>query len=175
MATTYAQSNPIHRFVRWSAATRPVAWLYARTLHHIDRLVFRLTRGRITFAAIVSGLPVVMLTTTGARSGRRSTLPVLGVPDDDRVVVIASNYGQRHNPAWYYNLRANPDASLVVGGVEHSVVAQEARGDERDRLWRKSLTIYPGWTSYRERASRRQIPIMVLAPRTGSYLEARSR
>jgi deazaflavin-dependent oxidoreductase (nitroreductase family) len=166
MATPYAQTNPIHRFVRWTAATRPVAWFYARTLHHIDRLVFRLSGRRTTFAAIVSGLPVVMLTTTGARSGRQSTLPVLGLPDDDKVVVIASNYGQRHNPAWYYNLRANPDASVVVGGVERSVLAHEAAGEERDRLWRKGLTIYPGWSSYRERASHRSIPVVVLEPRS---------
>jgi deazaflavin-dependent oxidoreductase (nitroreductase family) len=166
MATPYAQTNPIHRFVRWTAATRPVAWFYARTLHHIDRLVFRLSGRRTTFAAIVSGLPVVMLTTTGARSGRQSTLPVLGLPDDDKVIVIASNYGQRHNPAWYYNLRANPDASVVVGGVDRPVLAHEATGEERDRLWRKGLAIYPGWSSYRERASHRSIPVVVLEPRS---------
>jgi deazaflavin-dependent oxidoreductase (nitroreductase family) len=165
MAVTYAESNSIHRFVRWTASTGPVAWFYARTLHHIDRVVFRISGGRTTFAAIVSGLPVVMLTTTGARSGRSTTVPLLGVPHDGDVVVVASNYGQRRNPAWYYNLRANPDASVVVGGEKRAVRAHEVAGEERDRLWREGLTIYPGWTSYRARASHRTIPVMVLGPR----------
>jgi deazaflavin-dependent oxidoreductase (nitroreductase family) len=67
-------------------------------------VVYRVSRGRSTFTSWVTGLPIVMLTTTGARSGRQRTLPVLGVPDDGTLVVIASNYGQERNPAWYYNL-----------------------------------------------------------------------
>ena len=87
---------------------------YARTLHVIDKGVFKLTRGRTTFSAWLAGLPVAWLTTTGAKSGVERTSPVLAIPcGDGRLVVIASNYGQRHNPSWYYNLRAHPYATIA--------------------------------------------------------------
>jgi hypothetical protein len=66
-----------------------MSWLYARTLHHLDRWVYRATRGRTTFVSWVTGLPVVLLTTTGAKSGRRHTLPLVAIPTEDRLIVIA--------------------------------------------------------------------------------------
>jgi F420H(2)-dependent quinone reductase len=113
-AVTYAhrQANRFRRVVRVTAAWKPLSLFYARTLHHIDRVVFRLTRGRATFASWVAGLPIMMLSTTGAKSGRRHPCPLVALPVGDRVVVIASNYGQRRNPAWYHNLRANPRATM---------------------------------------------------------------
>ena len=113
-------------------------------LHRIDRPVYRLTRGRHTFASLVSGLPVVMLTTTGARSGQRRSVPVLGLPTDDGLAVIASNYGQRRHPAWYHNLRANPEGEVTVEGATRRFRAREAEGERRDRIWRAALEVYPG-------------------------------
>jgi deazaflavin-dependent oxidoreductase (nitroreductase family) len=159
----YSRANPLQRFMRDFAATRPVSWLFARTLHHVDRPVFRLTKGRHTFASLVSGLPVVMLTTTGARSGKRRTVALLGLPVGEEMAVIASNYGKRHHPAWYLNLRANPEATLSLGGRERRVVAREAGNEERERLWTMGLEIYPGWAGYERRASGRRIPVMVLS------------
>jgi|NGEPerStandDraft_13_1074530.scaffolds.fasta_scaffold05408_2 deazaflavin-dependent oxidoreductase (nitroreductase family) len=150
--------------MRLSAVPRPMSWLYARTLHHVDRLVYRLTRGRKTFTSWTSGLPVVMLTTTGAKSGRPRTLPVLGIPVGDRLVVIASNYGQRHNPAWYYNLRAHPRASIILEGASRDMVARELMGEERERWYARGIEIYPGWTHYRTRAAPREIPVVELRP-----------
>jgi hypothetical protein len=75
---SYAEANALHRFVRRLAATRPGSWFFARTLHHADWVVYRLSRRRTTLAALLSGLPVVMLTTAGARSGRETTVPLLG-------------------------------------------------------------------------------------------------
>jgi deazaflavin-dependent oxidoreductase (nitroreductase family) len=69
-----------------------------------------------------------MLTTTGARSGLVRTLPVLGLPDGDGMILIASNFGRPHNPSWYHNLRANPQATIAVGGVSRAVVARELDG-----------------------------------------------
>jgi hypothetical protein len=112
----YDQANPLQRLMRWSGTLPPISWLYARTLHHIDRVVYRATSGRKTFTSLVTGLPVVQLTTTGARSGLPRTLPVLGVPEGDRLIVIASNFGQYKNPSWYYNLRAHPHAEIVFEG-----------------------------------------------------------
>jgi deazaflavin-dependent oxidoreductase (nitroreductase family) len=159
----YAETNWFRRTVRVSAALRPMSWFYARTLRRIDRFVYRLTRGRSTFSSLVAGVPVVMLTTTGAKSGQPRTLPVLGIPHDDSVVVIASNYGQYRNPAWYHNLRANPRATIAFEGVRREVVAHEMTG-ERERWYARGIEIYPGRRQYRERAAHRRIPIIELRP-----------
>ena len=143
-----------------------MSWVYVRVLHHVDRPIYRLTGGRQTFVSLATGLPVVMLTTTGARTGRQRVWPVLGLPDDDNLVVIASNWGQRHHPAWYHNLRAHPDAIVAVGGVTRRVRASEAIGEERERLWRRALAVYPGWAAYERRVRHRRIPVMVLTPVT---------
>jgi deazaflavin-dependent oxidoreductase (nitroreductase family) len=111
----HRRANPFRKVVLVTAAWAPVSWFYARTLHHIDGVVYRLTRGRATFVSWVAGLPIVMLTTTGAKSGRRHTCPLVALPDGDRMVVIASNYGQYRNPAWYHNLRANPGRRRLAG------------------------------------------------------------
>ena len=78
MTREYDQANALQRLLRRFAASGPGAWLFARVLHHVDRPFYRLTRGRWTFASLVSGIPVVMLTTPGAKSGRQRTVPVLG-------------------------------------------------------------------------------------------------
>ncbi len=150
--------------MRQSAVPGPMSWFYARTLDDIDGIVFRRTHGRETFTSWVTGLPIVMLTTTGAKSGSPRTSPVIGIPVDDRLVVIASNYGQRHNPAWYRNLRAYPRASVFVDGASRQVVARELIGDERERWYARGIEIYPGWRYYRKRAEPRQIPVIELQP-----------
>jgi len=150
--------------VRITAAWRPMSWLYARTLHHIDRAVYRLSGGRATFASWVAGLPIVMLTTTGAKSGRRRTLPLVALPDGDNLVVIASNYGQHGNPAWYHNLRANSTATVAFECVTREMRASELTGEERERHYTRGIEIYPGWTTYRKRAAHRQIPVLELSP-----------
>lgn len=164
---TYARANPLQKLMRRFAASGPGSWLFARILHHIDRPVSRLTRGRHTFASLVSGLPVVMLTTKGARSGLARTVPVLGFPTADGLVVIASNYGQRHHPAWYHNLRAHPEGEVAVAGKRWRFRAAEAEGERRDRIWQDGLRIYPGWSTYERRATDRRIAVFVLDPVNG--------
>ena len=116
---TYDNANPLQRAIRSFAASGPGSWLFVRTLHHIDRPVFRATRGRHTLANLLSGIPVVMLTTTGARSGLPRTVPVLGLPTPNGLAVIASNFGQERHPSWYYNLLASPDGEVTVDGETH--------------------------------------------------------
>ena len=158
------EANLLKRAIRRSAGWKPLSLFYARTLHHIDRLVYRLTRGRATFASWVAGLPIVMLTTTGRKSGRRCTLPLVALPEGDRLVVIASNYGQHNNPAWYHNLRANPRAGVLFDGVRRDMVARELDGEDRERWYARGIEIYPGWTQYEKRASHRRIPVLELTP-----------
>ncbi len=158
----HADANPLRRALRRSAGWKPLALFFSRTLHLFDQAVFRLTRGRATFSSWLAGLPVAWLTTTGARSGAKRTSPVLAIPaGDGRLVVIASNYGQRHNPAWYHNLRANPRTRILFDGDEREMVARELEGEERERWYERGIEIYPGWVQYRKRAQRR-IPVIEL-------------
>jgi deazaflavin-dependent oxidoreductase (nitroreductase family) len=161
---TYDQANVVQKVLRRFAASGPGAWLFARVLHRIDRPVHRLTRRRYTFASLLSGIPVVMLTTTGAKSGQPRTVPVLGIPAQGGVAIIASNFGQYRHPAWYYNLRAHPDAQVVVDGVHRRVRAVEADGERRAEIWQEGLRVYPGFGQYERRASHRRISVFVLEP-----------
>jgi deazaflavin-dependent oxidoreductase (nitroreductase family) len=161
---SFERANPLQRALRRFAASGPGSWLFARILHRIDRPVYRLSGGRYTFASLLSGLPVVMLTTTGARSGRSRSLPVLGFPTAEGLVVIASNYGQERHPAWYHNLRANPEGQVAVNGKTHRFRAVQAEGEQRERIWQEGLRIYPGWSTYERRATNRRIAVFVLNP-----------
>ena len=167
MSYRYEDADLPRRAIRRFAATRPGAWFFARTLHHFDRVVYRLTRQRTTLAAILSGLPVVMLTTTGARSGRETTSPVLGMEIDGAVIVVASNYGQAHHPAWRHNLRAQPRARMEVQGVSRDVVAEELETTERERFLEVAAEIYAGYPVYVKRAAPRRISIFRLIPPQG--------
>jgi deazaflavin-dependent oxidoreductase (nitroreductase family) len=158
----FDQANAVQRFNRRFAASGPGSWLFARVLHHIDRPVHRATGGRHTLGSLLSGLPVVMLTTIGARTGKRRTVPVLGLPTPEGLAVIASNFGQERHPAWYYNLHANPTGDVAVGGVTRPFRATVAEGEERARIWEEGLRVYPGWAHYEQRASHRQIDVFVL-------------
>jgi deazaflavin-dependent oxidoreductase (nitroreductase family) len=158
----YRQAGTFHRAMRRFAASGLGSWLFARVLHRIDRPVYRLTGGRYTLASLVSGLPVVMLTTTGARSGEQRTLPVLGLPTPDGLAVIASNFGQQRHPGWYHNLRANPQGYVTVDGERSAFRASEAQGEVRERIWQQGLEVYPGWSQYERRAAHREIAVFVL-------------
>ncbi len=160
----FDRANGIQRALRLVAAGGPGAWLFSRVLHRIDRPVYRLTGGRHTFASLLSGIPVVMLTTTGARTGRPRTVPVLGLPTAEGLAVIASNFGQRRHPAWYHNLRADPEGSVVVDGRSSRFRAVEVEGDRRRRIWDEGLRVYPGWSQYERRAANRRIAVFVLEP-----------
>jgi deazaflavin-dependent oxidoreductase (nitroreductase family) len=160
----FERANGLRKGLRRFAASGPGSWLFARVLHRIDRPVYRLTRGRQTFASLLSGIPVVMLTTTGAQSGRPRTVPVLGLPTADGLAVVASNFGQHRNPGWYHNLRANPEGSVAVDGQVRRFRAVEVEDDRRRRIWQEGLRVYPGWSQYERRASNRRIAVFVLEP-----------
>lgn len=164
MTLSYAQANVLQKGLRRLSSSGPGSWLFARVMHRIDKPVFNLTRGRHTFSSLLAGLPVVMLTTTGARSGVPRSVPVLGLPTSEGLVVIASNFGQARHPAWYHNLRADPRATVAVNGASHGVRAVEATGERRARIWLEGLKIYPGMSQYERRAPQRDIAVFVLEP-----------
>jgi deazaflavin-dependent oxidoreductase (nitroreductase family) len=163
-ALRFDQANAAQRGARQLAGTRPMAWLFARTMHHLDGPVLRRSSGRHSVSSALTGLPIVELTTVGAHSGEPRTSPLVGVPDGDRLVLVASNYGQPHNPAWYYNLKANPHCSVAFRGGRREMEAYEAEGEEREQLWELDVAVYPARNLYARRAAGRRMPVMVLRP-----------
>jgi deazaflavin-dependent oxidoreductase (nitroreductase family) len=156
--------NLVQRVVQRIAYSRAGVWFFSRTLHYIDSPLLRLTKGRWCVASLLAGIPVISLTTTGARTGAARTMPVLAVPDGAKLVVIASSWGRKKHPAWYYNLRAHPRAAVRMRGSTAEYSAREADGEEREMYWRRALDIYPGFASYERTASNRRIGVFVLEP-----------
>jgi deazaflavin-dependent oxidoreductase (nitroreductase family) len=156
--------STLQRMLQRLPASPLGAWVFARTLHPLDRMLLRLSRGRVSIPGVLTGLPVVMLTTTGAKSGKPRTVPLVGMSDGDKVVVIASNYGQTHHPGWYYNLRAHPQATLELPGRSGRYVAREATPAEWQIYWRRAADLYIGFPAYQQRTHGRPIPIIVLTP-----------
>jgi deazaflavin-dependent oxidoreductase (nitroreductase family) len=127
----------------------------------LDRLVSKLSRGR----AAALGVPSLTITTTGRRSGEPRTQPLLYVPDGDDFVVIGSNWGQQHHPAWTVNLLAQPDAVVTLRGREIPVRGELVSGAERDRLWSRLLALWPAYAAYEDRAGGRELRIFRLRRR----------
>lgn len=133
-----------------------------RALGKLNVPVYRLTRGRLL--SKVGRAPVLLLTSTGRRSGQSRTAPVLYLADGERLIVIGSNAGNERAPAWSYNLKANPDAEVQVRGERRRVRARVAEGEERAELWRRMNEQYAGFARYEENTSR-EIAVFVLEPR----------
>jgi deazaflavin-dependent oxidoreductase (nitroreductase family) len=140
--------------------SRVGASFFRKTLHRIDRPLLRLTRGRVSFA---SGYPVLLLTSTGARSGKARTVPLLYVERGDDLAIIGTRFGSTRHPGWYHNLRADPKAIVEIKGERRSCTAREADADERAELWTQAVKMYSGYETYAPRANRK-IPVMVLTP-----------
>jgi deazaflavin-dependent oxidoreductase (nitroreductase family) len=147
-----------HAYARFSSS------LGARGLRLAGRFnvaVYRLSRGRLM--GKVGRAPVLLLTTTGRRSGQPRTAPVLYLEDGDRLVVIGSNAGNARPAAWALNLQADPAAEVEVRGRRRQVRARLTSGEERDELWRRMNEQYGGFEDYRARTAR-DIPVLVLEP-----------
>jgi deazaflavin-dependent oxidoreductase (nitroreductase family) len=133
-----------------------------RGLGKMNVPVYRMTRGRVL--GKIGRAPVLLLTSTGRRTGQLRTAPVLFLRDGGRVVVIGSNAGNTHAPAWSHNLKANPDAEIEIRGERSLVRARVAEGEERSELWQKMNGQYDGFDDYEQRTSR-DISVFVLEPR----------
>jgi deazaflavin-dependent oxidoreductase (nitroreductase family) len=138
-------------------------WPILRHATKLHVLIYRATRGRIGHR-FRGGPPMLLLDHVGARTGVRRTTPLVYVRDGENVVIIASKGGHPRHPAWFHNLKANPDASIQIGATRHAVRARVADPPERARLWPKAVEIYPGYEGYQERTAR-EIPLVILEPR----------
>jgi hypothetical protein len=106
--------NGFQRLLQAFAVSKPGAALLARTIHRVDPFLLRVSGGRWSVPAL-SGIPALLLTTTGARSGQRQVVPLVGVPDGERLILVASSFGRSRTPAWSYNLRAHPECQVRLG------------------------------------------------------------
>lgn len=134
------------------------SWQWFGRMH---RWVYRRTGGRV--GANLAGLPMLLLTTTGRRSGAPRTTPLTCMPDGDDFVIVGSNNGGPTDPAWWLNLQADPHAEIQLRRDRHRVTARLATGAERERLWPLLQDFNPAYRRY-EKKTEREIPVVVLTP-----------
>ncbi len=141
-------------------------WPVTRRLMGLHTVAYRATRGAIGHK--LPGLPpMLLLDHVGAKSWQRRTSPLLYVRDGDDLVIVASKGGFPKHPAWFHNLRANPDTTVQVGSKRFEVHARVATEAERERLWPLMVDVYGGYADYQARTERK-IPLVVLEPRDGT-------
>ena len=138
--------------------------LWARVQHPIDTLFLKLSRNKYSLTEIIGGIKIIQLTTIGAKTGRSYTLPLLATFNETQIVLIASNFGTLHNPGWYYNLKKNPECQININGTLGKYIARETTGEEREKYWRKAVSVYEGYEMYKKRAFYRKIPVFLLEP-----------
>ena len=131
-------------------------------INDLHRTVFRLSKGRVANRG--AGMPVVMVTTTGRKSGKsRTSMLTSPVQDGDRVVLVASNGGDDRDPAWLLNLREHPRVEVTMGGTTRPMTARIASTDEKAELWPRVVAAHKGYADYQQRTDR-DIPLVILTP-----------
>ncbi len=128
----------------------------------VNRFLLRASSGRI--GGSFAGAPVYLLITTGRKSGKERAQPLLFIEDRENLAAAASNFGHRNHPAWYLNLKANPEVVVERNGERVPMVAEEATGEDRKRLWQRFAEIYAGYRVYETRTDR-NIPVVVFRAR----------
>lgn len=123
--------------------------------------LYRLSGGRVM--GTMRGAPILLLTTTGRKSGRRRTVPLLYLKDEGSFVIVASFAGGPKDPVWYLNLRAQPTVSLQVGSDRMAGAARRASAEEKVQLWPRLVALYPQYADYQKRTTR-DIPVVIVSP-----------
>ena len=114
-----------------------------------------------------TGLPVIVLTTRGAKSGKIRKSPLMRVEHEGRYAVVASKGGLPNHPVWYFNIKADPHVELQDGPVRQDMTAREVTGDEKAEWWERAVAAYPPYAEYQEKTDR-VIPVFVLEPVKGN-------
>jgi deazaflavin-dependent oxidoreductase (nitroreductase family) len=156
------RSTLAHRFFQKVGPTRAFSAIYRRIGPVVDRALLRWTKGRV--ATRVYGFPALLLGTTGAKTGLRRTSPLLYVRDGDAFVVVGTNFGTEHHPAWTNNLLATPRAEIAVGADTIPVRAEQVDAETFERIWPQFSSLYDGYDRYRERVTHRTLRMFRLRP-----------
>ncbi len=157
--------NAFQRLMQRFGSSRGGAWMFSKLLAPCDRVIHRMTHGRTSAPEVLAGLPVLMVTTTGRRSGQPRTSPLIAVPVGDSLALLGTNFGQTSTPAWVLNLEADPRLTVRYRDRVAELVARPAAETERTEVWRDSAGVYGGYEKYRERVHGRELRIFVLEAR----------
>jgi deazaflavin-dependent oxidoreductase (nitroreductase family) len=128
---------------------------------HAREQVEQFERSRGAEANTMRGVPIIVLTSVGARTGNLRKTPLMRVEHDGRYAVVASKGGAPEHPVWYHNLLANPHVELQDGETVHELVARELTGDERATWWARAVEVWPDYAEYQKKTDR-LIPVFVL-------------
>ena len=162
LSYVYPRPNRIRRLLQSFAATRAGAWSFAKTLAPMDRALGRLSKGRLTVPALFAGLPVLVLTSTGRKSGLPRQTHLIAVPVNGTLALLGTNFGQPRTPSWVLNLEAEPRATVTHQHVTRAVVARPASDGERDQVLAAAATVYGGYLKYQQRITGRTLRIFLL-------------
>ncbi|MCP2291581.1 nitroreductase/quinone reductase family protein [Nocardia amikacinitolerans] len=147
-----SRTNLLSRVANKFAATKPGSWVI-RKITPLDRRVLERTDAKYTILGPI-GAPVILLTTTGRKSGQPRTQPLLYVHDGDTLYVIGSNFGQAHHPAWTANLLADPNATVAIAGERIRVTATPVEGAAKEPIFQRFVEVTGAYAAYRDRTSR---------------------
>ncbi|HSO99584.1 MAG TPA: nitroreductase family deazaflavin-dependent oxidoreductase [Solirubrobacteraceae bacterium] len=157
-----AEKTRLEKVLQSFAQTPWGGKLFITVFPAIDRRLMPLTHGRLSTGL---GQPIVLLHARGAKTGVERTTPLLATKTGEQIIVVASKAGAVRHPAWYHNVRANPELEVSVGGERLPMRGRIAAGEERERLWAVVCDNYSGYATYQRRAGSREIPVVVLEPR----------
>lgn len=124
--------------------------------------LYRRTGGKM--GGRLGAMPVLLLTTTGRKTGKKRTVPVMYLSESPNYIIVASNNGREKPPAWWLNLKNNPEATIELGNNVRSIIAEQASPEERRRLWAQLVEKAPAFEGY-QRRTRREIPMVILRPK----------
>lgn len=136
--------------------------LVVKPMSHINTWLYRVSGGKVG-GRWMYGAPVMLLSYTGRKSGRRMTTPLLYIRDGRDVITVASKGGSATHPLWYLNLRTNPDCEVEVGREKTRMRARTATAEEKKKYWPELARVYPDYDDY-QRRSPRDIPVVILSP-----------
>jgi deazaflavin-dependent oxidoreductase (nitroreductase family) len=138
----------------------PPLWLL-KFFTRINVLVYQLSNGKLMNR--LGGDPICLITMTGAKTGRKRTIPLMYVPHGDTFLLVASQGGMPKHPVWYHNLVAHPEVTIDHDGKQHQLIARLVEGEEKEVLWPVCVEHYSDYALYKQRTTR-EIPIFICEP-----------
>jgi deazaflavin-dependent oxidoreductase (nitroreductase family) len=136
--------------------------LIAIVFSALNRMLYRATGGKV--GGTMKGAPILLLSTTGRKSGKTRTMPLLYLRDDGNLVIVASAGGAPVSPGWFQNLKTHPDVQVEIGRNREGRRARVATSEERARLWPRLVEMYSSYADYQKKTTR-EIPVVILEPR----------
>ncbi len=164
MTVTHKKATVLHRAVRRLVSIRPISLLLSKFIHTLDKWMLKTTDKKQSFTGFLTGLPLISVKMIGAHSGKERHVILLGIPEGDNLILVASNWGQRKNPSWYHNMRAHPDIEVTINGRSAPYIAHVTKGKDREQCLQLATKVYLGYSAYEYYADNREIPVLRLTP-----------